>query len=212
MPIDEGARRDSVSAALRLMRKGAVVERAKIFAGPSKEPGTREFRRKVLNSLVSAGALRRTTKDGEAGVFYVLNNIDVIDKLLDREEALIEFIWPGSIVQTELNLPPPPAQQEEEQGPQVPALAPFFPSSSDNAQAVALDVRTIEETNRLLRQLLMTMSAVLQSTIYTRDQVGELKAKVQGLDAVSADTNLRVKQLIAELGGPNVSGDRGDDN
>lgn len=201
--LDDQALRESVDRALRLVRKGAIVERTKIFVGMPKEPRIREIQRKMLNKLVKMRALRKTVKEGEAGTFYVLDQIDVIDQILATDDSLIDFIWPGSGTPKDSDEPPAVTTEEvtQEQTAPVPALAPFIYGVTPVGVApVMLDPYTIEETNRLLRELVMTMNAALQSVVYMRDQTDAIKKEVEELNRRNNATDLKLTQVLQKLG------------
>lgn len=80
------------------------------------------------------------------------------------------------------------------------APAPYIPLPPGQPLPVA-DKGTIEETNRLLGELIDTMHASLQSTIYTREVVDDIRKEFSALATRQRDLNEKLDELQKAWGG-----------
>ena len=192
-PADERQRLEAVKSALLTLRKGALLERHEIFAGAV---SGRDFQRRIIHDLVDRRAIHKVTgpPQGGKGTKYQVKDIDKLEELLHSDEVLADFIWPSNrtpelhMLQPPLPFSPEKIEEAKEtflaMRPVEQAAAP--PNGSGPLPAPvpvgAIDPGSIAETNHLLAELMETMSAGLQSTIFTRDQMTEVLNKVNDIE------------------------------
>lgn len=199
---NETARLGFVRRALRTLRKGKVATRQELFMGMPEEEGNRVFQRRVLRSLVACGAARKTTEKDEPGKSseYILADADKLDEILESDENISDFIWPSNLPPPVA--PPPPPEPVEEPQPAQQALvflapAPYIPKPGEVVPPI--DKNSLDQTNYLLGELIETMHTALQSTIYTREGVDEIKKMFTGFEQRQAAVLERLEELVRKL-------------
>jgi len=204
---NEAARLGFVRRALRTLRKGKVATRNELFMGMPEEEGNRVFQRRVLRSLVACGAARKVAETGEVGkpAEYVLADADRLDDILESDESIADFVWPSNVPpQMPVDPPAQPktsAQTQPENGQQTLFLAPapYIPTKPGEVPPPPADKNSLAQTNYLLGELIETMHTALQSTIYTREGVDEIKKMFEGFEKRQTELLSKLEDIVRKL-------------
>jgi hypothetical protein len=189
----DAQRREAAVRALRLLRTGALLHRIKLFPALINEAGGREFTRRFLELLIKEGAIRKTLKPKDKNVYYVLTDINIVDKILAMDtQAFAGFIFDN---QAEQAAPAEPSADTEDSELVIKAVP------TDNGQLTQLDPRSLEETNRLLGEMALTLNASMQAIIHFRDDIETMKRELAAMASRQDAVLEGVAKLITDLGG-----------
>lgn len=192
----DSARLGFVRRALRTLRKGVKTTRHDLFKDMPDEPGNRAFTRKVMGRLVTSGAVRKIdAADVGQPSFYILADIDRLDEIAEDDESISDFLWGPDPTPPVLKVDLEQSVLDVKEAPPEPATEFLAPAQPTTDQPTP-EPTGIAETNKLLGELIETMGAALQSTIYTRDAVDEIRKEFRVLAARQKELDEKLSKLM----------------